>query len=116
MWTQFMDMHSGGGSKTDFEYIYIEADEEQATNVFGHMFDQHPSSVACHCCGNNFSVTCAETLEEVTEYQRGWFKKQSVEDYIQDSSVKVIYAQDINPEHLTYNPSDYYVDEYYYNE
>lgn len=27
MWTRFMDMHSGGGSKEKWEYIYIEAPE-----------------------------------------------------------------------------------------
>lgn len=106
-WTQFMDMHSGGGTKTDYEYIYIEADEEIATNVFGHMFGEHPSSVACACCGSNFSVTCSETLEEATEYQRKWTKK-SVEEYIQDPSIKVIYAKDIDPAHTQYNPVDYY--------
>jgi hypothetical protein len=27
MWTRFFDMHSGGGRKTPFECIYIEAEE-----------------------------------------------------------------------------------------
>lgn len=116
MWTRFMDMHSGGGTKTDFDYIYIEADEESATNVFGHLFDEHPNSVACQCCGNNFSVACAESLEEATEYQRSWGKK-SLEDFLQDKNIKVIYAQDINPEHLKDNPVDYYEADYdYYDE
>lgn len=29
-WTQFMDMHSGGGSKEKWENIFIEAPEEEA--------------------------------------------------------------------------------------
>lgn len=106
-WPKFMDMHSGGGTKTDYEYIYIEADEESATNVFGHLFDEHPHSVACQCCGNNFSVTSSETLEEATEYERSRYKK-SLEEYLKDPSIKVIYASDINPEHLKDNPVDYY--------
>jgi len=98
-WTQFMDMHSGGGNKTGYEYIYIQADEETATTIFCNLFDQHPDSVACSCCGNNFSVTESESLDEATEYNRRWSKK-TLEEYLQDKDIKVVYASEITPELL----------------
>jgi len=118
-WTRFMDMHSGGGNKTGYENIYIEADEETATTIFCNLFDQHPDSVACACCGNNFSVMAYEKLEEATSYERKW-SKESVEDYVKGPSVKVVYASEITPELLeesyvepysAYDDDDRYEDE-----
>lgn len=93
-WTQFMDMHSGGGTKTDYEYIYIEADEDTAVNVFCNIFGEHPSSVACGCCGSNFSVSSYNSLEEATDYERG-YGKVDLQDYLENPSIKVIYASDL---------------------
>lgn len=93
-WTQFMDMHSGGGTKTDYEYIYIEADEDTAINVFCNIFGEHPNSVACACCGNNLSVSSYNTLEEATDYERG-YGKVALDDYLENPSIKVIYASDL---------------------
>jgi hypothetical protein len=46
-WTKFMDMYSGGGPKTDYESIYIEAGSKgEAIDVFEEVFDQHPYEVA----------------------------------------------------------------------
>lgn len=98
-WTCFMDMHSGGGTKTDYEYIYIEADEETATTVFCNLFDEHPYSVACACCGSNFSVSSYASLEEATAYKREYGGK-SVEEYLQDPFIKVVYATEITQELL----------------
>lgn len=91
-WTQFMDMHSGGGTKTNYEYIYIEADSKgEAIDVFEEVFDQHPYEVACRCCGENFSVSTYATLEEATNYERKG-GKQPLEEYLQQTSIiKVIY-------------------------
>ena len=95
-WTKFMDMHSGGGTKTDYECIYIEADtEDKAEELFEEIFDECPHSVACGCCGSNFSVSSYETLEEATKYECKW-GKQPLEEYLQDSLVKVIYKGETN--------------------
>lgn len=34
MWTEFWDMHSGGGQKEKWAKIYIEAPEEEARVIF----------------------------------------------------------------------------------
>jgi hypothetical protein len=66
-----MDMHSGGGRKTDHEYIYIELPEREAIAYFEQRFDQDPRDVACECCGSNFSIDSAPTLEQASGYDRG---------------------------------------------
>lgn len=95
-WTQFMDMHSGGGTKTDYEYIYIEANtEDEAIELFEEIFDEYPYSVACGCCGDNFSVSSYDTLEEATNYERK-NGKQPLEEYLQQTSlIKVIYKGEV---------------------
>jgi len=72
MWTQFMDMHSGGGTKeAPYEYIYIEAPRDEAEVIFYNRFGHSPSRVTCTCCGEDYSVTQSKTLEEATGYERG---------------------------------------------
>jgi len=80
MWTQFMDMHSGGGSKEKWEYIYIEATEEEAEVIFYNKFGHNPGRVSCTCCGEDYSVSESKTLEEATGYERGclYSKEQGV--------------------------------------
>ncbi len=111
-WTKFMDMHSGGGTKTEYEYIYIEADEDSAVNVFCNMFDEHPYSVACGCCGSNFSVSTYESLEEATSYERK-YNNLSVEEYLKEDSVKVVYSSEITKDLLEDTKIQAYEDTYY---
>ena len=106
-WTQFMDMHSGGTTKVkDFEYIYIEASEQEARSIFTEKFSEDPDSVGCSCCGENFSVTESETLEQSTAYQRNcrydsilkkWVEEkgdygeyQTLEEYCKKTTVLII--------------------------
>lgn len=90
-WTQFMDMHSGGGAKvwrrpdgsffdggrftdanegTPIEYIYIEAPEEEAVLIFYNRFGHSPSRVTCTCCGDDYSLSTEPTLARLTAYHR----------------------------------------------
>lgn len=71
MWTEFMDMHSGGGQKENWPKIYIEAPEEQAIVIFYNRFGHNPHRVTCTCCGPDYSITETESLEEATAYERG---------------------------------------------
>jgi hypothetical protein len=72
VWTQFMDMHSGGGTKeSPYQYIYIEAPENQATSVFYSRFGHDPNNVTCSCCGEDYSITQSDSLREATAYERG---------------------------------------------
>lgn len=70
-WTQFWDMHSGGGLKqAPYAKIYIEASEEEAIKIFVNRFGHRPDDVACDCCGDNYSVSSGESLQEMTSYHR----------------------------------------------
>jgi hypothetical protein len=131
MWTRFMDMHSGGGAKEGWEYIYIEAPEEEACVIFYNRFGHNPHRVTCTCCGADYSVYEHSTLKDATGYDRncatvktkeGWkyieepntqwgkTKLTSLEDHVADPSVLVIYAADIKPEEREgYLPQQGYV-------
>lgn len=113
--TRFMDMHSGGGNKTGFEYIYIEAPEDKAIAIFEDRFGRHPNNVTCDCCGEDFSVSEERTLEEATAYERGcrydsglrkyvdeadesgrsWNKYVTLREYLAKETVLVIYANGV---------------------
>ncbi len=77
MWTRFMDMHSGGGLKEPYGYIYIEAPFEEAKRVFYNRFGHNPERVSCTCCGEDYSIDEHPTIEEATAFERGCL---SVED------------------------------------
>lgn len=70
MWTQFMDMHSGGGQKEKWAYIYIEAPEEEAALIFYNRFGHSPFRVTCTCCGEDYSLIESPTLQHATGYER----------------------------------------------
>lgn len=69
-WTHFNDSHSGGGTKLDWEHIYIEAPEDEARTVFYNRFDRSPDRVTCTCCGPDYSVTEWPNLKVATGYER----------------------------------------------
>lgn len=72
MWTHFMDMHSGGGTKIEpFENIYIEAPEKEARVIFYNRFGRNPDRITCTCCGNDYSVSEESDLSQATAYERG---------------------------------------------
>lgn len=93
MWTRFFDMNSGGEQKLDWEYIYIEAPEREAKEVFERIFCRDPENITCQCCGQDYSIS--EISEEIdlqqgTTYERGcefaYFDREGLEipedDYI----------------------------------
>lgn len=96
-WTHFMDMHSGGGCKTDYEHIYIQAPEEQAVKIFEEKFGRDPHNVTCNCCGSDYSISEDSSLEEITRFQRGksWLNNRefSLEEYLNKSDVFVLYTR-----------------------
>lgn len=101
MFTQFWDMHSGGGTKQKpYEMIYIEAPIDEACVIFYNRFGHNPHRITCTCCGNDYSVTEYETLEEATDYQREDYRtkdKQPLDEYVKKPDVLVIYANEIQP-------------------
>ena len=70
MWTQFWDMHSGGGQKEDVAMIFIEAPEDEAKLVFYNRFGHNPERVTCTCCGSDYSISESESLEQLTGFHR----------------------------------------------
>jgi len=111
--TQFMDMHSGGGQKLDWKYIYIEAPEEEACIIFYNRFDRNPHKVTCTCCGDDYSVSESKDLKQATGYNRGCdYKKDeyieakdtskyahkdyiTLKEYLKKKDILVIYDKDI---------------------
>lgn len=73
-WTQFWDMHSGGGTKlyvdgVGKEKIYIEAPRAEAEVIFYNRFGHAPDRVTCTCCGSDYSIDEGE-LDQLTGYHR----------------------------------------------
>lgn len=117
MWTQFMDMHSGGGQKLDWAYIYIEAPIDEAAVIFQNLFDRNPYRVTCTCCGDDYSLSESKTLEQATAYNRhcnyvkgGYVEGQQPDDkygpapkyvpfeeYIARKGIKIVRASEITP-------------------
>lgn len=84
-WTQFMDMHSGGGNKEGgYEYIYIEAPEEEARIIFYNRFGHSSDRVSCTCCGEDYSVSESDSLEQATAYNRGCKYDNSKKKYVEE--------------------------------
>lgn len=71
MWTRFMDMHSGGGLKEGYGYIYIEAPCDEAKVIFYNRFGHSPDRVSCTCCGEDYSIDEYPSIEKATAYERG---------------------------------------------
>ena len=82
MWYHFMDMHSGGYAKTQYEHIFIKADyEEDAVEIFENRFNQSPYTIACSCCGENFSISEDSELKNLTSYWIGAMRASIPEFY-----------------------------------
>lgn len=109
-WTRFMDMHSGGGCKIPGgEYIYIEADsEEAARRLLMTRFGRDADNVTCDCCGADYSVDTCDTLEEATAFERRciWLKEsksydistgEPLAEYLKSPGVMVIRANQVQP-------------------
>lgn len=123
-----MDMHSGGGSKENYDYIFIEAPEEEAIKIFTNRFGHHPSRVTCDCCGDDYAISESDSLQQATAYERnceysngGYLEQQKqslmdirrkyptadsdtwglympLEEYLKSNQCLVIYSKDIKPE------------------
>lgn len=77
-----MDLHSGGGPRDSFEYVYIEAPQAEAEVIFYNKFGHNPYDVNCPCCGSNYGVYEEESLPQTKEG---------------DGSVIILLANDIDP-------------------
>ena len=126
MWTHFWDMHSGGGSKEQWQHIFIEAPENEAISIFYSRFGHNPYRVSCTCCGCDYSIDTAESLDQLTGYHRGCDTDKSgkyievkdkyndklvtLEEYMKDDEVKFIFASEIQDnERTTSVPEQGYV-------
>lgn len=108
-WTRFMDMHSGGGIKVyampdgtfaegsnyrypeggvPKQYIYIEAPEAEARVIFYNRFGHNPERVTCTCCGDDYSISEAATLEQASGYDRNCEFDEAGDGYIERTRTK----------------------------
>lgn len=62
-WTEFNDMLTRGGRKTDFNRVYIQAGRDEACEIFTQYFKHNPEQVSCTCCGPDFSIHPADETE-----------------------------------------------------
>lgn len=118
MWTRFSDMHSGGGRKTQYEDIFIEAPEGEAKIVFFNRFGLDPDNTTCDCCGADYAIYECEDLTQATGYKRGcdydrtgrYVERKrplcqeyvTLEDYMKREDVLFIPASHIKPHQRTY--------------
>jgi len=75
MWTEFMDMHSGGGTKCYYDKIYIEGTAYEAMQDFVKIFHRDPGNTTCDTCGEDFSISTYASLEDSYYYNSYFFQK-----------------------------------------
>ncbi|TNC80223.1 MAG: hypothetical protein C9356_14950 [Oleiphilus sp.] len=56
MYTQFVDIKSGGTVKLGAKRVFLEASEAEAVMLFERIFGIDPSNVTCQCCGADYLV------------------------------------------------------------
>ncbi len=82
--------------------------------IFYNKFGHNPDRVTCTCCGNDYSISDPETLDQATGYDRNctfkgdnYIEKTSddryslnkyttLEEYLKQDGVKVIYQNEIS--------------------
>ena len=83
-WTLFWDMHSGGGTKEyPYEMIYIEAPIDEAKVIFYNRFGHNPERVTCTCCGEDYSISESDTLEQASGYHRNCLWDKETKKYLE---------------------------------
>jgi hypothetical protein len=71
-----MDMHSGGSQKLKWSNIIIEAESQrQACAVFYAKFNRSPYRVICTCCGEDYSISERDSIEEYAS--PGWLDSEA---------------------------------------
>lgn len=125
MWTLFWDMCSGGSQKESFGLCFIEAPLDEATVVFYKRFGHNPERITCTCCGEDYSISEGESLEELSGFHRGcvysnkrkrWLERgeqdtdgplrgtgdyRTVAEFEAEDDVEIIRAAGILPEERT---------------
>lgn len=94
---RFMDMHSGGGQKEPYAYIYIEAmGEEAASLIFYNRFNHNPNRVTCTCCGEDYSIDEHDDLLQATAYERGCKYDTTLHKYVDEPDTECSYRHYIS--------------------
>jgi len=89
--TAFRDMYSGGSRKTDYDFIYIQAQRRVAERAFAERFKRDPRDTSCVCCGRDFAVKQYESLKEATEYERSRGGSETpLSEYVERDDVLVV--------------------------
>jgi hypothetical protein len=89
--TRFKDGHSGGGTMTPYERIWIEAPEEIAAEIFQLRLGVSPYGTSCTCCGPNFSIEEEEDLWQATGYERNCAFSREEDRYIEEPNTKYAF-------------------------
>lgn len=78
MWTEFMDMHSGGGTKCYFDKIFIEGTAFEAMQDFVKIFHRDPGNTTCDTCGGDYSISTHKSLDDSYWYSPNLLEKNGV--------------------------------------
>lgn len=84
--TVFLDMHSGGDAKLQWEKIYIALPKKLARIVFENRFNRNPDNITCSCCGEDYSVNEYDNIYQATGYYRNCLFKDG--EYIEEPNSK----------------------------
>lgn len=108
-WTQFWDMHSGGGLKEPYHFIFIEAPSDEAEVIFYNRFHHSPGRVSCTCCGADYSVTEYPTLGQATAYHRGCksitYRVDGIDKYTKEPATESVAVEE--PSDRSYEAAKY---------
>lgn len=112
-------MHSGGSTKVKpYNKLYMEAPQRIAEIVFYNRFGRNPHRITCTCCGEDYSLSEYDSLEQASAYHRNcaydkkeerWIEQPdtsygsrkeliSLKDYCASEDVLVIRADEITDE------------------
>jgi hypothetical protein len=88
---RFMDLFTGGFAKTDFVYVYVEANNDiEAYTIFNSELSVVPSF-------NNYGVEVYDNLESASAFERGCSWDENKNEYIQDGIPvdEFLYLRDV---------------------
>lgn len=76
----------GRGTEEKWSKIYIEAPESEARVIFYNRFGHNPERVTCTCCGEDYSISEGESLDQLTAFHRGCNWSESANGYVESKS------------------------------
>lgn len=71
MWTKITNNYNGGSAFMPYDYVFIEADENDACMIFATKFVVDHRNEVCDCLFDNLNVDSGPSIKSLTVYDRG---------------------------------------------